>query len=94
MVALEGIENILRVGAKDAHGGLNKLAEMVEECHGLDYLDDLQRHENEEVYKKAHSILKKYFDVESSGDTMASAPQATSNEFVLQTATTANPFQF
>jgi len=64
MVALEGIENILRVGKTDAsrHGGNNKYAENVEECLGLDHLENLQSHENEEIYEKAVKILKTYFE--------------------------------
>jgi hypothetical protein len=66
MVAMEGIENILRVGKKEANenGGVNKFALNVEECSGLDKLEALQKHENEEIYDKAISILKNYFESE------------------------------
>lgn len=65
MVAMEGIENILRVGRIDAEANednVNKYAELIEECSGLDYLETLQQHDNEEVYNKAVNILKEFYD--------------------------------
>ena len=64
LVALEGIENILKVGQDDAPklGGVNKFSEYVEECGGLDMLEDLQRHDNEKIYEKAVKIIRSYFD--------------------------------
>jgi len=63
---MEGIENILRVGKKDApsKGGVNKYAEFVDDCAGLDHLEQLQRHDNEDIYDKAVKILKEYFESE------------------------------
>jgi len=67
MVAMEGIENILRVGKKNPE--VNKLfTEMVEECEGLDKLEGLQMHANEEIYDKAVKILKSFFDSEEHED--------------------------
>jgi len=83
MVAMEGIENILRVGRNDSqkeHGGSNKFAEAVEECGGLDKLEALQRHDNEEIYDKALKILKGYFDSVDEEDA-GSAPQNQGNQF-------------
>lgn len=67
LVAMEGIENILRVGKKDPQT-MSKFAEFVEECNGLDALEKLQVHSSEEIYDKAVKILKTYFDSEPEED--------------------------
>mmetsp|Transcript_16451 Transcript_16451/g.33332 ORF Transcript_16451/g.33332 Transcript_16451/m.33332 type:complete len:548 (+) Transcript_16451:75-1718(+) len=83
MVALEGIENILRVGVVDLpkYNGINKYAEFVEECGGLDLIEELQRHDNEEIYNKAVNILQIYFDTQEEGeDDPDLAPTVSSNQ--------------
>merc|ERR1719471_606363 len=66
LVALEGIENILRVGQNEANktGSRNRHADLVEECGAVDKLEALQQMENVEVeiYEKAALLVKKYFD--------------------------------
>lgn len=81
MVALEGIENILRVGKKDeCKTGNNQFSDWVEECGGLDNLENLQQHENEEIYEKSVKLLKEYFESEEEEEEMA-APTANNNQF-------------
>ncbi|CAG0902202.1 unnamed protein product [Cyprideis torosa] len=63
-VALTAIERILRAGqnqVKRNGGGENRYAAIVEECSGLDKIEFLQSHENNEVYQKAFGIVNKYF---------------------------------
>ncbi|GAA99956.1 hypothetical protein E5Q_06659 [Mixia osmundae IAM 14324] len=62
-VALDGIENILKVGEaeKDANGGSNLYAHFVEQAGGMFTIHALQRHDNMEIYKKCFFILDKYF---------------------------------
>jgi len=76
MVVLDALDNILKVGLRDSPGGSedNKYADIVEECGGLDTLEELQRHENEEVYDKSVKILQAYFESEED-DGMGMAPE-------------------
>lgn len=62
-VALNGIENILKLGLSDSRQsqGINQYALMVEECGGLDKIEFLQGHQNEKIYKKAFHIIETYF---------------------------------
>merc|ERR1711879_835463 len=69
MVALEGIENILKVGkAKAVHdgSGRNQFAEYVEESGGVDYLEQLQSNDSipDGIYEKAATMVKEYFNGE------------------------------
>jgi len=80
MVALEGIENVLKAGAGHAGGvpngvaagaekAINEYANWVDEVGGLDALEKLQSHDDEKVYKKAVQILETFFEVdEGKGD--------------------------
>ncbi|KAI8990056.1 armadillo-type protein [Pilobolus umbonatus] len=79
-VALDGLENILKVGEQDRPNdpeGLNRYALFIEEFEGMEYIHQLQAHDNVDVYKKAYHIIDRYF-AEEDGDEMAdeSAPQS------------------
>ena len=65
-VALEGIENVLKAGEHEApaNGGTNPYTAFVDEAEGLDKLEQLQSHSNEDVYKKAMHILETYFGLD------------------------------
>ena len=56
MVALSGLENILRFGSVDGGAGTNPYAVQIEECYGLDKIEFLQSHENLDIYKKVLMI--------------------------------------
>jgi len=62
-VALEGLENILASGQKDAeeNQGTNPYVDKIDEINGIDIIEDLQFHENVDIYKKAIGILEEYF---------------------------------
>lgn len=58
-VVQTGISNLFALAEK--LGGTENLCLMIEEMGGLDKLEKLQEHENEEVYKKAYAIVDTYF---------------------------------
>jgi len=79
-VALEGLENILKVGEQDAkHGGgsRNQYADYIEEAEGLDKIEQLQVHQNIDIYEKAVKILETYFAAEE--DDQNTAPNVDPN---------------
>ncbi|XP_038716461.1 importin subunit alpha-4-like isoform X2 [Tripterygium wilfordii] len=71
-VCLEGLENILKVGEADKERGLNDginlYAQMIDECDGLDKIENLQTHDNNEIYEKAVKILERYWAEEEVED--------------------------
>ena len=66
VVLLEGIRNVLEVGK--AHfldeKGDNPFTFIVEECGGLDIIEEMQGHLNQHVYELAVEIIESYFNVE------------------------------
>lgn len=48
--------------------GLNPFAQLVEDGEGLDKVEQLQDHPNEDLYEKAVHILETYFDVDEGDD--------------------------
>ncbi|KAA3455599.1 importin subunit alpha-4-like [Gossypium australe] len=65
-LCLEGLDNILKIGEADktlrnnGRGG-NIYTEMIEECDGLEKIENLQSHENNEIYNKAVHMLERYW---------------------------------
>ena len=68
LVALEGIENILAVGAKSGIDGENRFKERLEANNALDRIEELQEHANEKVYKSVINILTTYFEEDDGED--------------------------
>jgi importin subunit alpha-6/7 len=66
-IALEGIENILKVGATDSinHGGENQMARFVTEAEGLNKVEELQKHMDNDIYEKCLNIIETYFGIEA-----------------------------
>lgn len=58
-VALDGIENLLSFGKNRT--SRNACVDQIEECDGLEKIERLQKHYNENVYNKSSNILKEYF---------------------------------
>ncbi|KAF6766120.1 importin alpha protein [Ephemerocybe angulata] len=77
-VALDGLDNILKIGESDktasGPGGVNQYALYVEEAGGMVTIHNLQQHDNLEIYKKAFNIMDKYFPDEDDVDANIGAP--------------------
>lgn len=56
----------MKVGEKDARegNGVNLFATYVEQAEGVDKIDGLQHHHNQDIYEKAVKILEAYFNAE------------------------------
>jgi importin subunit alpha-1 len=79
-VALDGLENILKVGDMDRSpetDNLNRYAVYIEEAGGMEKIHNCQNNANEEIYMKAYNIIEKYFsdDDEESAEIQGLAPQ-------------------
>lgn len=64
-VCLEGLENILKIGEADKDlgktDGVNVYAQLIDEAEGLEKIENLQSHDNTEIYEKAVKILETYW---------------------------------
>ncbi|XP_021686766.2 importin subunit alpha-4 [Hevea brasiliensis] len=63
-VCLEGLENILKIGEIEKESGnttINIYAQIIDDCDGLDKIENLQSHDNHEIYEKAVKILERYW---------------------------------
>lgn len=72
-VALEGLENILKVGNNQASktGTENKMAHYIMDAGGVDKIDHLQTHPHRGIYDKAVKILETYFGAEDEDESIA-----------------------
>lgn len=62
-VCMEGLENILKVGEaeKAETEDINYYAQLIDDAEGLEKLENLQSHNNIEIYEKAVKILEVYW---------------------------------
>lgn len=103
-VALDGLENILKVGEMDkeaadnrsTEGQVNRYALFIEEAGGMEKIHDCQNNANEEIYMKAYNIIERYFsDEEDAGaDIEELAPQANATGFTLGSNQPQGQFNF
>uniref|UniRef100_A0A8C1UKS5 Karyopherin alpha 4 (importin alpha 3) n=1 Tax=Cyprinus carpio TaxID=7962 RepID=A0A8C1UKS5_CYPCA len=56
-VVLDGLSNILKMADEEAE----TIANLIEECGGLEKIEQLQNHENEDIYKLAYEIIDQFF---------------------------------
>ncbi|KAF4796556.1 Importin subunit alpha-6 [Turdus rufiventris] len=86
-VALNGLENILRLGEQESKQngiGTNPYCALIEEAYGLDKIEFLQRHENQEIYQKAFELIEHYFGVEEEDSSIAPQVDESQQQFVFQ----------
>lgn len=63
-VCLEGLENILKVGEAEKDLGktdINIFAQYIDDAEGIEKIENLQNHDNEDIYEKAVKILETYW---------------------------------
>uniref|UniRef100_A0A1J3HH52 Importin subunit alpha n=1 Tax=Noccaea caerulescens TaxID=107243 RepID=A0A1J3HH52_NOCCA len=72
-VCLEGLENILKVGEAEMAlgntGDTNYFAQLIDDAEGLEKIENLQSHDNNEIYEKAVKILETYWLEEEDDET-------------------------
>lgn len=95
-VSLEGLENILKVGESEKDGGnsggVNLYARYIDEAEGLEKIENLQTHDNNEIYEKAVKILETYWQEED--EDQNTAPGTEGNFAFGQAAAAAPPGGF
>lgn len=69
--ALDGLGQFLLAGErrKEREGGENIYCQLIEECKGLDKLEDLQDDANTQIYEKAAKLIETYFQTEEEAET-------------------------
>ncbi|XP_011865765.1 PREDICTED: importin subunit alpha-3 [Vollenhovia emeryi] len=87
-VVLDGIHNMLKLAGSQ----VEHLANMIEECSGLDKIEALQNHENVDIYKLAYDIIEQYFSEEA--DDAPLAPHEGAFEFDQTTSIPSEGFKF
>ncbi|XP_013403921.1 importin subunit alpha-1 [Lingula anatina] len=87
LVILDALQNILN--AADKLGQSEAVCIMIEEVEGMEKIENLQQHENEQVYKAAYGIIEKYFggDGDDEDESLAPTCSENSNNFEFQPAT-------
>ncbi|XP_048209921.1 importin subunit alpha-6 isoform X3 [Perognathus longimembris pacificus] len=86
-VALNGLENILRLGEQESKQngvGINPYCAHIEEAYGLDKIEFLQSHENQEIYQKAFDLIEHYFGVEDDDSSIVPQVDENQQQFVFQ----------
>jgi importin subunit alpha-2 len=92
-IILDAINNILEAATKC--GQQEGLCMMIEEVGGLDKIEQLQQHENEQVYNSALRLIDTYFNEEDAAEDGNVAPEATDDgTFQFEASAPQQGFQF
>lgn len=76
-IALDTLNNIL----KSSDPKYDVIAEQIEKCGGLDKIENLQNHMNEDIYKLAYSIIDNYFTNDPTDEDESVRPKASDNGY-------------
>jgi len=74
-IVLDGINNMLKMAGPQVEA----VASLIEECGGLDKIEQLQSHENVDIYKLSYDIIEQFFS--EVDDDANLAPQATESGY-------------
>uniref|UniRef100_A0A8C1UKL3 Importin subunit alpha n=1 Tax=Cyprinus carpio TaxID=7962 RepID=A0A8C1UKL3_CYPCA len=90
-VVLDGLSNILKMADEEAE----TIANLIEECGGLEKIEQLQNHENEDIYKLAYEIIDQFFSSDDIDENLVpEAIQGGTYNFNSSTNVPAEGFQF
>lgn len=81
LVVLDTFKNLLK--AAETVGEIKKLTLVIEELGVLDTIEELQHHENQDVYKICLEIIERFFPDDDNEDASV-APESDSNGFIFQ----------
>lgn len=79
-IVLDGLNNILKMAGEKS----DTIATLIEEAGGLDKIEFLQQHENEEIYKLAFGIIDQYFSNDGDNAEVELLPQEVDGQFEFQ----------
>ncbi|KAM7277413.1 hypothetical protein ACFE04_019279 [Oxalis oulophora] len=84
-VCLEGLENILKVGEAQKSlgnsGDVNLYAQMIDDAEGLEKIETLQSHDNNEIYEKSVKLLETYWMEEDDDQPLPPGDDASQSGF-------------
>jgi len=86
LLILDGLKNIFEMSEKGGH--LDELCVYIEEYGGLDMIENLQKHENEDIYNAALHLIEKYFGDEEGADEVVSTMNGDGFEFPMRAQAT------
>jgi importin subunit alpha-1 len=76
LIALDALECVLRAGGESERA---RYTVLIDEAGGIEQLENLQEHENSDVYLKSIHIIETYFGCENEEESENIAPQKTEN---------------
>lgn len=88
--SLDAIEAVLKSGEKT--GQLEHLIQLMNECGGIEALENLQEHQNAKIYNRALSLLETFFEEEEE-EGENTAPATNGNQFTFGLQAPINPKQ-